>query len=110
MKEYSTIHIGFDESSKEIQEKEELIDELRYQIRRDMEDYKFLHTKAYIYDAEHNKLLDGQLFIGWYTGEDNFAFEGLDLNRAFSNEANWYKEYLERKIKQNLFKLKQLTC
>lgn len=54
----------FDDSSKEIQEKEELIDELRYQIRRDMEDYKLLCSDKYgnediplFGDEEHYRFL-----------------------------------------------------
>jgi hypothetical protein len=84
---------------------------LRDEIRQDMQDYKLLHTKGSLWselnmDWEDNSLL----FIGWYTGEDN-CFDknrSSEPKRAFSDQATWYKEHLEKRLKQNLIKLKEV--
>jgi hypothetical protein len=84
---------------------------LREEIKQDMQDYKLLHTKAYLYDQENNKMVNDSLFTGWYSGDDNcFTKDGYcDPERAFSDQANWYKEYLDQRLKQNLTKLKELV-
>lgn len=84
---------------------------LREEIRQDMQDYKLLHTKAWVYDQENNEMINDSLFTGWYSGNDNcFTKDGyFDPERAFSDEANWYKEYLEKRIKENLTKLQELV-
>ena len=72
----------FDDSSNEIQEKEELIDKLRYQIRRDMEDYKLLNSRILGNDKD-------LLF-----GKEYYIF---------------FDDYLEEKIKDNIKKLRELV-
>lgn len=76
----------FDDSSKEIQEKEELIDELRYQIRRDMEDFKILCSRIPDIDGE-------------------------EYNRIFGDEEhyNFFRTYLMNKIEDNIQKLRGLV-
>jgi hypothetical protein len=82
---------------------------LREEIRRDMEDYKLLHTRISLYSTLDQKFEDGDLFIGWYSGEDNCWDEDNNApERAFSDEANWYTKYLAKRLKQNLTKLKEL--
>ena len=73
----------FDESSKEIQEKEELIDELRYQIRRDMEDYKLLCSDKY-----------GNEDIPLFGDEEHYRFLRI---------------YLRDNIKNNIQKLRDIN-
>jgi len=84
---------------------------LREEIRQDMQDYKLLHTKAYLYDQENNEMVNDSLFTGWYSGDDNCFTENgyCDPERAFSDKANWYKKYLDQRLKQNLTKLKELV-
>lgn len=72
----------FDDSSNEIQEKEELIDKLRYQIRRDMEDYKLLNSRIL----------------------------GNDKDLLFGKECYiFFDDYLEEKIKENIQKLRDIN-
>jgi hypothetical protein len=85
---------------------------LREEIRQDMKDYKLLHTKGSLWSELNMAWEDNSLlFIGWYTGEDNcFTKDGYcDPERAFSDQGNWYKEHLEKRLKQNLIKLKELV-
>lgn len=85
---------------------------LREEIRQDMEDYKLLHTKESLWSELDDEEEDNSLlFIGWYTGEDNcFNENGSNApERAFSDQAIWYKEHLEKRLKQNLIKLKELV-
>lgn len=75
--------IDFDESSKEIQEKEKLIDELRYQIRKDMEDYKLLCSDKY-----------GNEDIPLFGDEEHYRFLRI---------------YLRDNIRDNIQKLRELV-
>jgi hypothetical protein len=76
----------FDKSSKETQKKEELIDELRYQIRRDMEDFKLLCSRIPDIDGE-------------------------EYNRIFGDEEcySFFRTYLMNKIEDNIEKLRGLV-
>lgn len=75
----------FDDSSKEIQEKEELIDELRYQIRRDIEDF-----------ISCSRLPD---------------IDGEGYNQIFGDEAyySFFRIYLRDNIKNNIQKLRDIN-
>lgn len=76
----------FDESSKEIQEKEELIDELRYQIRRDMEDYKLTCSRI--------PNFIGDEYIRIFGDEEHYSF---------------FRLYLMNKIKKNIIKIRDIN-
>jgi hypothetical protein len=85
---------------------------LREEIRQDMQDYELLHTKGSLWCELDNAWEDNSLlFIGWYSGDDNcFTEDGYcDPERVFSDKANWYKEYLDKRLKQNLIKLQELV-
>lgn len=76
----------FYESSKEIQEKEELIDELRYQIRRDMEDYKLTCSRITNFIGDE--------YIRIFGDEEHYSF---------------FRLYLMNKIKENIMKIRDIN-
>lgn len=101
-----------DPKDKEKWEIEWEINHLRTEIRKDMQDYKLLHKKGSLWSELNNAWEDNSLlFTGWYSGDDNCFTENgyCDPERAFSDKANWYKEYLDKRLKQNLIKLQELV-
>ena len=83
---------------------EKEIQQLRNDLRVDLEDYKLLHTRQKLYDFTTDKIEEGELFIGWYSGEDYCENDG----KPFSDLAIVYKNYLSCCIHDKLTKLKEL--
>lgn len=78
---------------------------LRDEIRIDLEDYKLLHTRQKLYNHINDKFEDGELFLGWYSGEDFCSDDG----KLFNDLTIFYKNYLSRCIHKKLSKLKGLV-
>ena len=83
---------------------EEQIKILRDEIRIDLEDYKLLHTRQKLYNCMDDKFEEGELFLGWYSGEDFCDDDG----KPFNDLATVYKNYLSHCIHKRLSKLKEL--
>ena len=77
---------------------------LRDELRIDLEDYKLLHTRQKLYNCMDDKFEDGDLFLGWYSGEDFCGDDG----KPFDDLAIVYKNYLSRCIHEKLSKLKNI--